>query len=1013
MRNHSIPLQLVLSAIFVSALAVDADAATYYVRKTGNDGSNGLSAATAFKTIKKAATVASAGDTVFVGAGTYTDKNEVKNDGTSTNPIRFVADSSGAQTGDAGDVIIDKKESFKMDGDDYIEIDGFIFDGDEAMVSWKNSIGGVLENCEFRNGKKPILLNGVTVTVDNCYIHDNDESGIEIDGSSSNVTIKFCRVVFNTKKGIVIKKAAQVIIEDTTCSDNGDHGMRLEADGSLVSITRCIMQRNKDGMHVHPKSNNPQLTITLLNCLLSDNREEGIQNHAKNPIVIVNHCTVVNNGSHGFDFSNGTGWVKNTIMAFNGGYGLMGGGSGSGDYNLLYGNTSGSTFNFTAGSNDVNSDPEFYGGGDYHINYISLAIDAGTGDIFDDLEGATRCGPAVDIGCYEPPIQTFYVRKMGNDANDGITPATAFLTINRATTEAQARAIVYVGAGTYQEAVVAQNVGISVFPISFFADTSGTDTGDAGPVIITPPVSSDYGWTFQDAEYNLIDGFRITGSDGLSVTDSVDITINNCEIDNTIRGINAARSNLIIDNCSIHDTTTAALWLDGMDMTDLQVTSLSLGDSDNYGLYVNAGDFSFDSSNIGTWLCTSAAIQIAGVNSTFAFDNVTITSGTTAGVQLSGGTLTATDTTFSGSGYGLAVDTSNVALTDCTFSGNSVGLFATRNSLLTVTDSDFTGNTLWGASVTPSGNAGETNTFNGCTIYNNAGGLTMVSADDGEVLLRNATVIRDNSATGLHFESCNLTVNDQAAGANWSSLRNLYGISCDQSTLVLTNVTLADSTSYAIRCEDSTVSLNACSVTGQFGIYADESNDSLTIDMSTFDSGSTAGSGVVRYGGTLTVKNTTIDGYSLGVYLKTPGVDLATLLNTTIANTVDYGIYIENGDTTIRNTILTGAGYGLVRVAGTTTHTNNLLYGFSTPYSGTSADATEVDRNPQFVDSANGNFHLAVGSPAINSGLDVGSLVPSDLDGNARPSFNGYEMGAYEYMSANGSLRVLDWKEKR
>ena len=49
----------------------------------------------------------------------------------------------------------------------------------------------------------------------------------------------------------------------------------------------------------------------------------------------------------------------------------------------------------------------------------------------------------------------------------------------------------------------------------------------------------------------------------------------------------------------------------------------------------------------------------------------------------------------------------------------------------------------------------------------------------------------------------------------------------------------------------------------------------------------------------------------------------------------------------------------------------------------------------------------------INAGLDLGSLVPSDMDGNARPSYNGYEMGAYEYMSANGSFRILDWTEKR
>ena len=1042
MRILTSPLRLMFFAIFVIALTADANAAKYYVRKTGNDNNNGHSANQAFKTIKKAATVASAGDTVYVGAGTYSDIVEPANDGTATKPIRFVADISGANTGDAGDIILDKPQSFKIDGDDYIEVLGFIFDGSDTMVTWNDSLGGLLYDCEIHNsaaheeaptggkkkkkkhkahkkgtagtGKAAVDINNSSVTINSCYIYDNNDSGIHIDGSNSNVLITNCFVMNNVKKGIIIKQAAQIVIEDTTCSDNGDHGIRLEADGSNVIIARCIMQRNKDGMHVHPKSDSPQLTISLVNCLLTDNLEDGIQNHAKNPAVTVNHCTVANNGAHGLDFSHGIGWVKNTILASNGGYGIKGGGAGAGDYNLLYENALGSTFNFTAGSNDVTTSPEFFGVDDYHIRYISMAIDAGTGSLTTDLEGKTRSGPAVDIGCYEPPIQIFFVRKMGDDANDGITPATAFLTINRAASVAEARAIVHVGAGIYREAVRAQNVGISLFPIKFFADTSGIGTGDAGAVVITPSLNADYGWTFEDAEYNLIDGFRITGSNGLSATGSVDITVKSCEIDNTIFGINAVSSNLILENCSIHDTTTAALWLVGMDMADLQVTNLSLGNNANYGLYVNAGNFSFDASNISTWLCTSAAIQIAGINSTLTFDNVTVTGGSTAAVQLSGGTMTASDSTFSGSGYGLAVDTSTVNLTGCEFSGNSVGLFANQNNWMTVTNSTFTGNTLWGASVTPTGNSGETNSFNGCTLSNNAGGMTWISASDGDVLLRDATVIRDNSAAGLHFQSCNLAVNDQAGGANWSSLRNLYGISCQQSTLALTDITLANSTSYAIRCEDSSVSLSACSVTGQFGIYADQTNDSLTIEKSVFDSGSTPGSGVVRYGGSLTMKNTTINGFSLAVYLYSPtGNDLATVLNTTIANSTAYAIYIDSGDAVIRNTILTGSSYGLVRLSGTTTHTNNLLYGFSTPYSGTSATASELQRNPRFLDAANGDFHLTVGSPAINAGLDVGLLVPTDMDGNARPSFNGYEIGAFEYMNANGSFRVLDWTEKR
>ena len=108
--RHSMLTTAVRSALFSLCLlgcAVPASAATYYVRKTGNDSQAGTTPGTAFATIKKAATVAKNGDTVYVGKGQYADDVSVKNVNASVVPLRFYADTSGTMTGDgAGDVVL-------------------------------------------------------------------------------------------------------------------------------------------------------------------------------------------------------------------------------------------------------------------------------------------------------------------------------------------------------------------------------------------------------------------------------------------------------------------------------------------------------------------------------------------------------------------------------------------------------------------------------------------------------------------------------------------------------------------------------------------------------------------------------------------------------------------------------------------------------------------------------------------------------------------------------------------
>ena len=97
---------------------------TYYVSKSGSD-TNGLTKATAFRTIQKAATAAKAGDTVVVLAGVYKEHVRNKNHGKPTARIRFVSSPRWAAkiaptTGAA---------AFWTSTGSHVDIEGFTFDG--------------------------------------------------------------------------------------------------------------------------------------------------------------------------------------------------------------------------------------------------------------------------------------------------------------------------------------------------------------------------------------------------------------------------------------------------------------------------------------------------------------------------------------------------------------------------------------------------------------------------------------------------------------------------------------------------------------------------------------------------------------------------------------------------------------------------------------------------------------------------------------------------------------------
>ncbi|MDI6603219.1 MAG: right-handed parallel beta-helix repeat-containing protein [Patescibacteria group bacterium] len=149
----------------------------------------------------------------------------------------------------------------------------------------------------------------------------------------------------------------------------------------------------------------------------------------------------------------------------------------------------------------------------------------------------------------------FYVRKVGSDDNDGFTPDTAFLTIQKAVSSTFAGDMVIVGAGIYEEEINIPSSGTAAKPIVFVADTAGTYTGDSGEVKIK---GKDYGFYIYNQKYLKIYGFKITNASssaiyiGGSVSKNIEV-INNTMANNPGDGIYIKdASNILLSHNTVY-----------------------------------------------------------------------------------------------------------------------------------------------------------------------------------------------------------------------------------------------------------------------------------------------------------------------------------------------------------------------------------------------------------------------------------------------------------------------------
>ena len=189
-------------------------AATFYVRTSGNDAQNGRSAATAFASIRRAASLAGGGDTVVVGPGRYAEGSITPvGNGRPGEVMRFLADRDGSATGDpAGDVLVDAS--------------GFEFG--------------------FRISSRPwVIVNGFTVM-------NAMEEGVAVKSGSDHSVVANCIILSNTGRGVWVRDSPSVIVFNNLIYANGSTGIDFggEGDGSSggVALGNTVYGNGLDGI---------------------------------------------------------------------------------------------------------------------------------------------------------------------------------------------------------------------------------------------------------------------------------------------------------------------------------------------------------------------------------------------------------------------------------------------------------------------------------------------------------------------------------------------------------------------------------------------------------------------------------------------------------------------------------------------------------------------------------------------------------------------------------------------
>ena len=310
--------------------------------------------------------------------------------------------------------------------------------------------------------------------------------------------------------------------------------------------------------------------------------------------------------------------------------------------------------------------------------------------------------------------------------------------------------------------------------------------------------------------------------------------------------------------------------------------------------------------------------------------------------------------------------TNNVFMYNSTYAGNGGSIYASSSSgAITIINNSFLGNSAYfgsGGSIYASTSSGiitiTNNSFSGSSAT--LGGGIYASSDSGTITITNNTFSRnDGSGVYANSESGTVTITNNTFLKN-SAYSDGGGVdvTSDSGTITIANNIFSENSAY-----------------DGGGVHADSESGTVTITNNTFLKNSAYDDG----GGVCVISDS--DSATLNIYNNILFGNMANDGDDLYVYSEGSTVNLYNNDFSGNADFDTGQSWDLY-----ITLTDNYHH------------ADNIQKDPQFVDPENGDFHLKSNSPCIDRGNNSAPELPdTDFEGNPRIVGSAPDIGADEY----------------